>query len=158
MEIIGIDPGVSGAIVIIDSTTSINIASMTMPLLIHGGKKTINSYAIAQWLNECLEGVSNTTAIVENVHAMPGQGVTSMFSFGRSFGTIEGVLGALAIPCIHISPQKWKSIHGFHSKDKDEPRSNLIRRFPKWKDLALKGKGQALADAYYIANSWNKIK
>ncbi|MCZ2128574.1 MAG: hypothetical protein LC099_12520 [Anaerolineales bacterium] len=77
-----------------------------------------------------------------------------MFSFGRSFGAIEGVLGALAIPYVHVSPQKWKSKGGFHSKDKDEPRSVLIRRFPQWEELKLKGKGQALADAYFIAKSF----
>ena len=119
MKIIGIDPGVSGAIVIVDPVTSISTAAITMPVLTHGGKKTIDSYAIAQWLNKCLKDISQTTAIVENVHAMPGQGVTSMFNFGRSFGTIEGILGALAIPCIYV-PSKWKSVYGFQSKDKDE--------------------------------------
>jgi len=158
MNIIGIDPGATGALVLLDSCHVNTLAETHMPILNIKGKKVVDPYAIASWLKEEVPDLTECTAMLESVHAMPGQGVTSMFSFGRSLGVIEGVLGALSIPCIHVSPQKWKSIHGFNSKDKDEPRSNLIRRFPQWAELRLKGKGQALADAYYIAKTWTQLK
>lgn len=153
-RIIGIDPGISGAMVAINPATSEYVGYTSMPVLLANGKKTIDALAISKWLATCTRDGMEVVAVLENVHAMPGQGVTSMFSFGRSFGAIEGVLGALAIPYVHVSPQKWKSKSGFHSKDKDEPRSALIRRFPQWEELKLKGKGQALADAYFIAKSF----
>lgn len=153
-RIIGIDPGISGAMVAINPTTSEYVGYTSMPVLLASGKKTIDALTVSKWLATCTRDGMEVVAVLENVHAMPGQGVTSMFSFGRSFGAIEGVLGALAIPYVHVSPQKWKSKGGFHSKDKDEPRSTLIRRFPQWEELKLKGKGQALADAYFIAKSF----
>ena len=88
---------------------------------------------------------------VEQVGAMPGQGVSSMFNFGHACGTVMGVIGALGYPHTMVTPQKWKKAAGLIGTDKDAARSRAIQLWPEWKDLGKKGKGQALADAALIA-------
>jgi crossover junction endodeoxyribonuclease RuvC len=82
---------------------------------------------------------------------MPGQGVTSMFNFGHSCGTVMGVLGAMGLPHTLVTPQAWKKQAGLIGTDKDAARSRAIQLWPKWRELDKKGKGQALADAALIA-------
>jgi crossover junction endodeoxyribonuclease RuvC len=93
---------------------------------------------------------------VEQVHAMPGQGVTSMFNFGHSCGTVMGVLGAMGLPCSLVTPQSWKKAAGLIGTDKDAARARAIQLWPKWRELDKKGKGQALADAALIALTGEK--
>ena len=88
---------------------------------------------------------------MELTGARPGQGVTSMYTFGHACGSVSGVLGALEIPVTMVTPQSWKKRAGLTLKDKDEARSKAIQIWPHWRDLDKKGKGQALADAALIA-------
>ena len=82
---------------------------------------------------------------------MPGQGLSSTFAFGHSAGVVEGVLAALHIPAVLITPQAWKKGAGLIGKDKDAARTIAARLYPFNRTLDLKGKGQALADAILIA-------
>jgi crossover junction endodeoxyribonuclease RuvC len=82
---------------------------------------------------------------------MPAQGVASSFSFGHAAGVVMGVLGAFNVPVTLVTPQAWKKRAGLIGTDKDAARSQAIRLWPQWKELSLKGKGQALADAALIA-------
>ena len=90
-------------------------------------------------------------AYVELVSSMPGQGVASMFSFGHSAGVIQGVLGALEIPVVMVTPQTWKKRAGLVGQDKDASRTKAIQMWPSWRELDKKGAGQAYADAAFIA-------
>jgi len=145
MLILGIDPGASGAIVIMDGASIIEWAAM--PVMKVGSATRVNAPALAAMLR----GYEKLEAYVEQVGAMPGQGVASMFSFGHSAGVVAGVLGALEITVTLVTPQAWKKRAGLIGQDKDAARSRAIQIWPNWRALDAKGKGQALADAALIA-------
>ena len=145
MRVLGIDPGNTGAYVILED--GVPIEWDTMPTLVVGKNTRIN----AAFLASVWRFANIDKAIMEQVSAMPGQGVTSMFTFGHAAGTVSGVLGALEIPVVMTTPQSWKKAAGLTGKDKDAARSLAIQMWPNWRDLDKKGKGQALADAALIA-------
>jgi len=148
MRRIGIDPGISGAIVVLED--DIPVEWSLMPTMKIGSQNRVNAVALAA----LLRGYGNDNkvfAYVEQVHAMPKQGVASMFSFGHSCGVIAGVLGAFEIPVTYVTPQLWKMRARLTNKDKDAARSLAIQMWPHWRELDKKGAGQALADAALIA-------
>ena len=149
MRTIGIDPGATGAIVLLDNL--LPIEWMAMPTSKIGTATRVNAAALADFFRESLAD----HVYVEAVHAMPGQGVSSMFNFGHSCGTVMGVLGALGIPYTMVTPQAWKKAAGLIGTDKDAARSRAIQLWPSWRELDKKGKGQALADAALIARYGN---
>ena len=112
-----------------------------------GKGNQVNSYALAAILRD--SGVK--MAYVETVHAMPGQGVTSMFSFGKAAGTIEGVLAGLEIPVTFVTPQAWKKPLGLLKKDKDVSRTLAIQLFPALSEQLKRKKDGGRADALLIA-------
>ena len=145
MNILGIDPGLSGAFVVLEDGVPIEWG--VMPTVVEGSSKRINASSLAAiWRNTKID-----IAFLENVGAMPGQGVTSMFTFGHAVGAVRGVLGALEIPVRLVTPQAWKKHVGLLNKDKDAARSLAIQMWPDWRGLDKKGEGQALADAALIA-------
>ena len=143
---IGIDPGCSGAIVVMDQRWNL-IEWDQMPTIKVGKSSRVNAAALADMLRDFDDG----EAYVEQVGAMPGQGVSSMFSFGHAAGVVAGVLGALLIPVTLVTPQSWKKRAALIGQGKDAARTRAIQLWPAWRDLDLKGKGQALADAALIA-------
>ena len=145
MRTLGIDPGASGAIVLLENGKPIEW--MEMPTMKIGTATRVNAAALADFIATSL----CDHVFVEQVGAMPGQGVSSMFNFGHSTGTVMGVLGAMGIPCTLVTPQSWKKSQGLIGTDKDAARSRAIQLWPTWKELSKKGKGQALADAALIA-------
>ena len=126
---IGIDPGVTGAIAALDADNRL-IALHDMPTVTDGKKRRVNAPELATIIGSICTEEWKYHAYVENVHAMPGQGVTSMFNFGRSAGIIDGVLGALHIPLTHVTPQKWKKAAGLIGKEKDQGRTRAIELYP----------------------------
>lgn len=145
MRVIGIDPGATGAIVMLEDGTPIEW--IEMPVMKIGNATRVNAAAIAEFMHESLAA----HVFVESVHSMPKQGVASSFNFGHSAGTVMGVLGALGIPHTLVTPQSWKKAAGLIGTDKDAARARAIQLWPNWTDLHKKGKGQALADAALIA-------
>ena len=145
MRILGIDPGLSGALVILEDGQPIEW--MRMPTYIVGKSNRVNGAAVASFINKS----KIDRAVIELVHSMPGQGVTSSFTFGHAFGTVMGVLAALEIPVSGISPQEWKKRANLIGKDKDAARSRALELWPHWRALDKKGEGQAMADAALIA-------
>jgi crossover junction endodeoxyribonuclease RuvC len=145
MRILGIDPGLSGAFVLLEDGTPIEWG--LMPTMVEGSNNRVNGASLAAlWRFANID-----IAFMEQVNAMPGQGVTSMFTFGHAAGTVRGVLGALEIPVRMVTPQAWKKHVGLLNKDKDAARSLAIQMWPNWRVLDKKGEGQALADAALIA-------
>ena len=145
---IGIDPGLSGAIVIMDGHTP--VAWHRMPTMKTGSANRVNAPALAAIIRPSIYG-EELKAYVELVGSMPGQGVASMFSFGHSAGVIQGVLGAFEISVVMVTPQSWKKRAGLVGKDKDASRTLAIQMWPYWRELDKKGVGQAYADAALIA-------
>jgi len=143
---IGIDPGLSGAIAVLNDDLSL-FAVYDMPVMaVSKGKNQVNAAALADLV--LIEGRPDI-AYLEQVHAMPGQGVSGMFSFGTSYGIVQGVLAALRIPMVLVRPQAWKGRAGLSGKDKDMARTLAIRLYPA-ADLSRK-KDIGRADAILIA-------
>lgn len=154
MIIIGVDPGCSGAIVMLEDGRY--VAHLEMPTYKVGTKSRVNGAAIAGWIMEqykafpwCHTGMMH--AFIEQVGAMPKQGTASMFTFGHAVGTVEGVLAGAGIATTRITPQAWKKSAGLVGSDKDAARSRAIMLYPELRALDAIGKGQALADALLIA-------
>ena len=123
---IGIDPGISGAIAILqDDDSLINVYDM--PIMAGTGKRQqVNASELVKILSQ-----ANGISYVERVSAMPGQGVSSMFSFGTSYGIVLGVLAALQIPVVLVTPQRWKKIAGLTGKEKDMARTLAQQLYPE---------------------------
>jgi crossover junction endodeoxyribonuclease RuvC len=149
MRKIGIDPGVSGAIVVLYNGHPAE--SYRMPVMKIGSTSRVNASALAAMIRPYSSSLVPTEVYVEQVGAMPGQGVSSMFSFGHSCGVIAGVLGAFEMRVELVTPQVWKKRAGLIGSDKDASRSRAIQMWPEWRELDKKGAGQALADAALIA-------
>ena len=146
---IGIDPGLSGAIVVLED--DLPTEWYRMPTMKTGSANRVNAAALAAIIRRTIFDDEETRAYVELVSSMPGQGVASMFSFGHSAGVIQGVLGAYRMPVKMVTPQAWKKRAGLIGKDKEASRTLAIQMWPEWRDLDKKGVGQAFADAAFIA-------
>lgn len=149
--IIGIDPGCSGALVAMHDDGTL-FDTLLMPTIKIGTKSRVNGAAVAAWVAKVREHRKVPChAFLEQVGAMPGQGVSSMFTFGHAAGLVEGVVTGAGIPLTLVTPQAWKKKAGLIGQDKDAARSRAIQLYPGCRLLDLKGKGQAIADAILIA-------
>ena len=158
MTLIGIDPGLSGAVAVLardehDFKLASSVSTPTLSIM--KGKSTKRDYQIAAMRELLLSAQSYLLpchAILEKVHAMPGNGATSMFSFGRGLGVWEGLLTALEIPYTLVAPQTWqKAMLGDMTKDKEASRLRAQQLFPTL-DLSKKsdhGRADALLLAEY---------
>lgn len=144
--ILGIDPGCSGALVILEQNGNY-ISSLRTPTIKDGSQTKVNGAAVSRFISD----YQVTHAYIEKVHSMPGQGVSSTFTFGHAAGLIEGIIQGLNIPYTMITPQQWKKKFNLVGKDKDASRSRAIQLYPGIKNLDKKGEGQAIADAIFIA-------
>ena len=110
MRIIGIDPGLSGGIAILEDNKVKDM--FDMPVMADGkkNKRQLNSALLAQIVKDNIKDIEDTVIIVEQVNAMPGQGVTSMFNFGQSFGAIKGICAAIGLPIFLLDRQNGKNI------------------------------------------------
>ena len=162
MLIIGIDPGISGAICFFENGQVKEI--INMPVMADGkkNKRQING---PQTYNEILRRIKNypkkdITVVIEQVSAMPGQGVTSMFNFGQSFGVIKGICSAMQLSMFFIRPAKWKKYFGLIKTEKDASRTKVIEIFPYISSELSRKKDSNKADAALIAsffyNTFNK--
>ena len=143
---IGIDPGISGAIALIIDKQPVELYDMPTMAKASGKGKQVNSHELSRIIQEC----NPEHAMIELVSAMPGQGVSSMFSFGKSAGIVEGVLAAIGIPFTFVTPQKWKKHNQLVKKDKDAARAKAITQFPHVADSLNRKKDGGKADAIWI--------
>ena len=154
MLIIGIDPGISGSICFFENGKILDVVEM--PTMIEGkkNKKQVNG---SQVYNEILKRIDkiekqNIRVVIEQVSAMPGQGVTSMFNFGQSFGILKGICSAMTLPMYFVRPAKWKKYFGLINSQKDASRTKVIEMFPYFSTQLSKKKDSNKADAILIAN------
>jgi len=150
MTIIGIDPGQTGAIACLEADHVVLLHDMPTMGRSHGKGQEVDPYALTSILMEMKNG-KPATVYLEQVAAMPGQGVSSTFHFGESVGIILGVCGALQIPVIRIRPQHWKKRAGIAGKDKDAARGLAIQQHPEISDMLTRKKDCGRADAILIA-------
>ena len=152
MIIIGIDPGLSGAIAILKNDKVIKL--IEMPVMAEGkkNKRQLNNAQLANILREIIKNHEEISVVVEQVNAMPGQGVTSMFNFGQSFGILKGICSAMQLPMYFVRPAKWKKYFNLINSEKDASRTRAIEIFPYFSSELSKKKDSNKADAILIAN------
>ena len=159
MYIIGIDPGISGAICFFKDGKIIDV--IEMPTMSEGkkNKKQVNGNQLYNEIKLKLSNSSeeNVAVVVEHVTAMPGQGVTSMFNFGQSFGLIKGICSAMQLPIHFVRPTKWKKYYNLLNTSKDASRSRAIEIFPKVSEKLKRKKDSNKADAILIASFYENI-
>lgn len=150
MIVFGIDPGVSGALSIYDNKKLKEV--IDMPTMSEGkkNKKQINAAQLSLEIKQRINGSSETAVVIEHVTAMPGQGVTSMFNFGQSFGVIKGICSALTLPIYYVRPVKWKKHFNLIGSSKDASRTKAIELFPSFSNDMAKKKDANKADAILI--------
>jgi len=155
MLIFGIDPGVSGAISILENKKIIDVYEM--PTMIDGkkNKKQVNGSQVTNIIKEKLNDDKEVVVVVEHVNAMPGQGVTSMFNFGQSFGVIKGICSALGLPIYFVRPNKWKKHFNLIKTNKDASRTKVIQAYPDISSKLSRKKDSNKADAILIALYFN---
>ena len=160
MIIVGIDPGITGAICFFMNGNIIHV--IDMPTMAEGkkNKKQVNGRQIFNEIvsvkNKFLNEPMNV--VVEQVSAMPGQGVTSMFNFGQSFGVIKGICSAMELPIFYVRPAKWKKYFNLINSEKDASRTKAIEMFPKISQKLSKKKDNNKADAILIAQYFENIR
>ena len=155
MIIIGIDPGISGAISIIENKKILEVYDV--PTMIDGkkNKRQINSAQVTNIIKERTINGKDVVVVVEQVNAMPGQGVTSMFNFGQSFGVIKGICAALSLPIYFVRPSKWKKHFNLIKTNKDASRTKVIEVYPEISSKLHRKKDSNRADAILIALYFN---
>ena len=151
MKILGIDPGLSGAIAILEKKKVLNL--FDMPVMAEGkkNKKQLNSAQLVNIIRENSIGEEEIVVVVEQVNAMPGQGVTSMFNFGQTFGAIKGICAALNLPIFFVRPSKWKKYFELINSSKDSSRTKVIEMYPSLSSQLAKKKDVNKSDAILIA-------
>ena len=154
MLIIGIDPGISGSICFLIDGRILDVVEM--PTMTEGkkNKKQVNGSQIYNEIKDRTEKIdkNDIKVVIEQVSAMPGQGVTSMFNFGQSFGILKGICSAMQLPMYFVRPAKWKKYFNLINSEKDDSRTKAIEIFPYFSSNLAKKKDSNKADAILIAS------
>ena len=154
MLIIGIDPGISGSICFFEDGVIKDV--IEMPTMTDGkkNKKQVNGSQIFNEISERIKKIDkrNIKVVIEQVSAMPGQGVTSMFNFGQSFGILKGICSAMRLSMYFVRPSKWKKYFNLINSEKDASRTRAIEIFPYFSSQLSKKKDSNKADAILIAS------
>ena len=158
MKIIGIDPGLSGAIAILENKQVITL--IDMPVMADGkkNKRQLNSAQLVSIIKENIKNNEEVVVVVEQVNAMPGQGVTSMFNFGQTFGAIKGVCAALDLPIFFVRPSRWKKYFELINSSKDSSRTKAIEMYPSISSHLSKKKDVNKSDAILIARFYYETR
>ena len=154
MLIIGIDPGITGSICFFEDGKIIDVVEM--PNMAEGkkNKRQVNGAQIYHEISKRIKNLEkkDIKAVIEQVAAMPGQGVTSMFNFGQSFGVLKGICAAMQIPMYFVRPAKWKKYFNLINSEKDASRTKAIEIFPHFSTQLSRKKDSNKADAILISS------
>tara|TARA_B100001996_G_scaffold824_1_gene771 strand:+ start:4152 stop:4646 length:495 start_codon:yes stop_codon:yes gene_type:complete len=154
MFIIGIDPGISGSICFFENGKIVDI--IEMPNMAEGkkNKKQVNGAQIYNEIYLRIKKINkeDVKVVIEQVSAMPGQGVTSMFNFGQSFGVLKGICSAMQLPVYFVRPAKWKKYYNLINSEKDASRTKAIQIFPYISSELSRKKDANKADAILLAS------
>ena len=154
MLIIGIDPGISGSICFFEDGKVLDVVEM--PSMAEGkkNKKQVNGSQIYNEIFSRIKKINkaNVKVVIEQVSAMPGQGVTSMFNFGQSFGVLKGICSAMQLSVYFVRPVKWKKYFNLINSEKDASRTKAIEIFPYISSQLSRKKDSNKADAILLAS------
>ena len=158
MLIIGIDPGISGSICFLDNGKILEV--IEMPIMTDGkkNKKQVNGSQVYNEISKRIKQFEKNQirVVIEHVSAMPGQGVTSMFNFGQSFGILKGICTAMQLPMYFVRPAKWKKYFNLLNSEKDASRTRAIEIFPYFSSQLSRKKDSNKADAILIASFYHE--
>ena len=158
MLIIGIDPGISGSICFLDNGKILD--AIEMPIMTDGkkNKKQVNGSQVYNEISKRIKQFEKNQirVVIEHVSAMPGQGVTSMFNFGQSFGILKGICTAMQLPMYFVRPAKWKKYFNLLNSEKDASRTRAIEIFPYFSSQLSRKKDSNKADAILIASFYHE--
>ena len=158
MLIIGIDPGISGSICFLDNGKILDV--IEMPIMTDGkkNKKQVNGSQVYNEISKRINQFEKNQirVVIEHVSAMPGQGVTSMFNFGQSFGILKGICTAMQLPMYFVRPTKWKKYFNLLNSEKDASRTRAIEIFPYFSSQLSRKKDSNKADAILIASFYHE--
>ena len=158
MLIIGIDPGISGSICFLDNGKILDV--IEMPIMTDGkkNKKQVNGSQVYNEISKRIKQFEKNQirVVIEHVSAMPGQGVTSMFNFGQSFGILKGICTAMQLPMYFVRPTKWKKYFNLLNSEKDASRTRVIEIFPYFSSQLSRKKDSNKADAILIASFYHE--
>ena len=158
MLIIGIDPGISGSICFLDNGKILD--AIEMPIMTDGkkNKKQVNGSQVYNEISKRIKQFEKNQirVVIEHVSAMPGQGVTSMFNFGQSFGILKGICTAMQLPMYFVRPTKWKKYFNLLNSEKDASRTRAIEIFPYFSSQLSRKKDSNKADAILIASFYHE--
>ena len=158
MLIIGIDPGISGSICFLDNGKILDV--IEMPIMTDGkkNKKQVNGSQVYNEISKRIKQFEKNQirVVIEHVSAMPGQGVTSMFNFGQSFGILKGICTAMQLPMYFVRPAKWKKYFNLLNSEKDASRTRTIEIFPYFSSQLSRKKDSNKADAILIASFYHE--
>lgn len=148
---IGVDPGLTGAVVVLDGDSNI-LLLVDMPVMSKGtskgNRRQVNPAELARLLAPYAG--NGTTAVLERQNPMPKQGVSSMFSIGDSYGVCRGILATLQIPVQVVHPSTWKAYFKLLRASKEQSRTRAIELFPTATALSRK-KDHNRAEALLLA-------
>ena len=150
MKILGIDPGIRGGLAIVGKTNSAAptlIDAIDIPTVGVGAKERVDVLAIRAWI----ETHKPDCAVIERAQAMPKQGASAGFKYGRAVGAIEGALACCEVPMEIIEPTAWKKAHHLRGGDKESGRQRVLQLFPSAHALFARKKDHARAEAALIA-------
>jgi len=158
MIIFGIDPGVSGAICVLKEGKILEVYEI--PTMIDGkkNKRQVNGAEVTNIFLKDLNNKYKAKVVVEHVTAMPGQGVTSMFNFGQSFGVLKGICAALKLPIYFVRPVKWKKHFNLIKTNKEASRTKVIEIFPYISSKISRKKDSNKADSILIAKYFEETQ
>lgn len=147
-RILGIDPGLSGALALLTSLGVLRCTDMPTLEIERGGKakRAIDTAALAAMVRTS----APSHAVIERVGAMPGQGVSSMFQFGRNVGQIEGVIATLGVPVSYVAPQTWRRAMSVPA-GKDGSRLRASELLPAYAEQWRRKRDDGRAEAALIA-------
>jgi crossover junction endodeoxyribonuclease RuvC len=150
MIIVGIDPGNNGGIALLHGERL--IYADHLPIV----GKTLSGHLLNNWFAD-IEPDTPAMVVVEQVHAMPKQGVSSTFNFGKAVGIIEGVIAARGLPITWVTPQRWKKLMGV-TADKNTSRQLAINLWPEQAHLFARVKDVDRAEAALIAEWYRRAQ
>ena len=150
MKILGIDPGIHGALALVDIVGGVApklIGMLDVPVIGTGAKERVNTMLFRDWLAQH----APDHALIERAGSMPKQGVASTFKYARAVGSLETVVACSDIPYSIIEPAVWKRLHHLPGKDKEAARQRALQLFPGAHALFARKKDHQRAEAALIA-------
>jgi crossover junction endodeoxyribonuclease RuvC len=150
VKTLGIDPGIRGGLAIVESndgTAPQLIDAIDIPTVGTGAKERVDAIAITKWIATH----QPQHALIERAQAMPRQGASSGFKYGRAVGALEAVLACCAIPMTIVEPSVWKKFHQLRSGDKEGGRQRALQLFPNAHALLARKKDHGRGEAALIA-------